>query len=72
LYEHLALSRDSTKGQIIENPKDAIKDPLVLEFLGLPELAAFSETDLEQSIINKLENFLVKKNCDTLLNQENS
>ncbi|MDR2382588.1 MAG: PDDEXK nuclease domain-containing protein [Prevotellaceae bacterium] len=67
LYERLVLSRDrkkmkelSTKGQIIENPKDAIKDPLVLEFLGLPELAAFSETDLEQSIINKLENFLLE------------
>jgi predicted nuclease of restriction endonuclease-like (RecB) superfamily len=67
LYERLALSRDrkgvkelSTKGQIIESPKDAIKDPLVLEFLGLPELAAFSETDLEQSIINKLENFLLE------------
>jgi predicted nuclease of restriction endonuclease-like (RecB) superfamily len=67
LYERLALSRTkekikelSIKGQIIENPKDAIKDPFVLDFLGLPELADFSETDLEQSIINKLENFLLE------------
>ncbi|MDR2409395.1 MAG: PDDEXK nuclease domain-containing protein [Bacteroidales bacterium] len=67
LYERLALSRDkekikelSIKGQIIESPKDAIKDPLVLDFLGLPELATFSETELEQSIINKLEIFLLE------------
>ncbi|MDR1653373.1 MAG: PDDEXK nuclease domain-containing protein [Prevotellaceae bacterium] len=67
LYERLALSRDkekvkelSTKGQILEAPRDIIKDPLVLEFLGLPELAAFSETELEQSIINKIENFLLE------------
>jgi predicted nuclease of restriction endonuclease-like (RecB) superfamily len=67
LYERLALSRDkekvkelSTKGQILEAPRDIIKDPLVLEFLGLPELAAFSETELEQSIINRIENFLLE------------
>jgi predicted nuclease of restriction endonuclease-like (RecB) superfamily len=67
LYERLALSRNkekvkelSTKGQMMENPKDIIKDPLILEFLGLPELASFSETELEQQIINKLENFLLE------------
>lgn len=45
LYERLALSRDkegvkklSTHGQVIEEPSDLIKDPYVLEFLGLPEL----------------------------------
>ncbi|WP_338099088.1 PDDEXK nuclease domain-containing protein [Methanolapillus africanus] len=67
LYERLVLSRDkakvwelSEKGQILENPKDVIKDPIVLEFLGLPELASFSETELEQQIINKLENFMLE------------
>jgi predicted nuclease of restriction endonuclease-like (RecB) superfamily len=67
LYERLALSRDkekvkelSAKGQTVGNPEDAIKDPFVLEFLGLPELAVFSETELEQRIINKLENFLLE------------
>jgi predicted nuclease of restriction endonuclease-like (RecB) superfamily len=67
LYERLVLSRDkkkveelSKKGQIVEAPKDTIKDPYILEFLGLPELAAFSETELEQEIINRLENFLLE------------
>lgn len=48
LYIRLALSRDkegvlklSEKGQIIEKPKDIIKDPYILEFLGLPELLRF-------------------------------
>lgn len=67
LYTRLALSRDkegilklSEKGQIIENPKDIIKDPYILEFLGLPELHQYSESQLEQEIINKLEHFLLE------------
>ncbi|WP_428228843.1 PDDEXK nuclease domain-containing protein [Flavobacterium sp.] len=67
LYTRLALSRDkegilklSEKGQIIEKPKDLIKDPYILEFLGLPELHQYSESQLEQEIINKLEHFLLE------------
>ena len=67
LYTRLTLSRDkkgilelSEKGQIIENPKDIIKDPYILEFLGLPELHHYSETELEVEIINKLEHFLLE------------
>lgn len=67
LYTRLALSRDkegilklSEKGQIIEKPKDIIKDPYILEFLGLPELHQYSESQLEQEIINKLEHFLLE------------
>jgi predicted nuclease of restriction endonuclease-like (RecB) superfamily len=67
LYTRLALSRDkegvlklSTAGQIIETPKDLIKDPYILEFLGLPELHHYSESDLEEEIINKLESFLLE------------
>jgi predicted nuclease of restriction endonuclease-like (RecB) superfamily len=67
LYTRLALSRDkegvlklSEEGQIIEKPKDIIKDPYILEFLGLPELHQYSESELEQEIINKLENFLLE------------
>ena len=67
LYTRLSLSRDkegilklSEKGQIIEKPKDIIKDPYILEFLGLPELRQYSESDLEQEIINKLEHFLLE------------
>lgn len=44
LYERLALSTDkeevyrlALEGQTVESPKDAVKDPYVLEFLGLPE-----------------------------------
>ena len=67
LYTRLALSRDkegilklSEKGQIIEKPKDIIKDPYILEFLGLPELRQYSESELEEEIINKLEHFLLE------------
>ena len=67
LYKRLVLSRDkegvlklSEQGQIIEKAKDIIKDPYILEFLGLPELHQYSESELEEEIINKLENFLLE------------
>jgi len=67
LYLRLSLSRDkegvkqlSEKGQILEKPKDAVKDPYVLEFLGLPEETKYSESELEQEIIDKLEHFLLE------------
>ena len=67
LYERLALSRDkegiiqlSKKGQIINMPEDAIKEPYVLEFLGLKTHSSYSETELEQAIIDKLEHFLLE------------
>jgi predicted nuclease of restriction endonuclease-like (RecB) superfamily len=67
LYERLALSRDkkgvkelSEKGQIIETPKDSLKDPYILEFIGLPESSKYSESKLEQKIIDKLEHFLLE------------
>lgn len=67
LYTRLALSREKNKvselaekGLIIENPKDAIKDPYILEFIGLPEYSSYSESDLEQKLIDKLEHFLLE------------
>jgi len=67
LYERLALSRDkagikklSEKGQSIEKHADVVKDPYVLEFLGLDEKSRYSETELETTIINKLEHFLLE------------
>lgn len=67
LYERLALSRDkegvkqlSAKGQIIEKPADIIKDPYILEFLGLPEKAIYSESKLENQLIDELETFLLE------------
>lgn len=67
IYERLALSRDKNKvkelaekGQLIENPADAIRNPYVLEFLGLREESAYSESDLESAIISKLEHFMLE------------
>lgn len=67
LYTRLALSRDqekrkelSEKGLLLDKPQDAIKDPYILEFIGLPERSSYSESDLEQELINKLEHFLLE------------
>lgn len=67
LYERLALSTDKDKvyrlalqGQTVETAKDAVKDPYVLEFLGLPELPEYSETELETRIIDHLQQFLLE------------
>jgi predicted nuclease of restriction endonuclease-like (RecB) superfamily len=67
LFERLALSKDrskvkelATKGQIIDQPEDIIKSPYILEFLGLEEKVAYSESDLETAIINKIEHFLLE------------
>ena len=67
LYERLALSKNkkkvielSKKGQIIQQPKDLIKNPYILEFLGLEEKPFYSETDLETAIINQIEKFMLE------------
>ena len=67
LYTRLALSRNKeeimqlfVKGHIVEKPADVVKDPYVLEFLGLQEKATYSESDLEHEIIDKLEHFLLE------------
>lgn len=67
LYEHLVLSTDKDKvyrlaleGQKVEMPKDAVKDPYVLEFLGLKELPEYSESELESRIIDHLQQFLLE------------
>ncbi len=67
LYERLLLSTDknevkkmSKEGQLLNAPKDVIKEPYVLEFLGLDEKVKYSENDLENAIINKLEYFLLE------------
>lgn len=67
LYERLALSTDkenvyrlAMEGQLVESPKDAVKDPYVLEFLGLKELPEYSESELESRIIDHLQQFLLE------------
>ncbi len=67
LYERLALSRDkeevrklAIEGQVVSRPEDLLKEPYVLEFLGLDEKSSYSESDLESGIINKIEQFLLE------------
>ena len=67
LYERLALSRDknevmrlAAEGNVIVKPSDIVKQPTVLEFLGLEEKASYSETDLETALIDKLQKFLLE------------
>lgn len=67
LYERLAASKDkesvrelAKKGCIVESPADIVKDPYILEFLGLPEQSEYSETELESKLIDKLESFLLE------------
>jgi len=67
LYERLALSRDkegirklAREGQTVAQADDLLKEPLVLEFLGLDERSRYSESDLESAIISQIERFLLE------------
>jgi len=67
LYERLALSKDkegllrlSRKGQIVQGPEDLVKDPYVLEFLGLEKHKRVVEKNLEQALIDHLRHFLLE------------
>ena len=67
LYERLAKSRDkkgvmalATKGHDIQQPIDVFKDPVVIEFLGLPESHRLVETKLEKALISNLRQFLLE------------
>ena len=68
-YERLLMS--SNKAAVTEEmqqkttplaptPQDFIKDPYVLEFLGIPDTHEFRETELEQAIIGKLQTFMLE------------
>lgn len=67
LYERLLLSNDkeavlavARRERIPETPLEIIKDPMVLEFLGLKKEAAYYEKDLEQALITHLQDFLLE------------
>jgi predicted nuclease of restriction endonuclease-like (RecB) superfamily len=67
LFDRLAKSKDKRglmrllyKGQELTNSEDVIKDPVVLEFLGLPESHQLVESKLEEALINNLQNFLLE------------
>ena len=67
LYDRLAKSKDkegllqlATEGQVIIKPEDALKEPVVLEFLNLPESHKLVESELEQALIDNLHHFLLE------------
>ena len=67
LYQRLALIRDTNEihrlaveGQVVEKAADLIKNPIVLEFLGLQDRPHYSEDELESAIIDQLESFLLE------------
>jgi len=67
LFDRLAKSRDkqgllrlASRGHEVAKPIDALKDPLVLEFLNLPESPRLVETELEQALIDNLQHFLLE------------
>jgi predicted nuclease of restriction endonuclease-like (RecB) superfamily len=70
LFQRLLLSNGSLnkkkvlelakEGQIIEKPEDIIKDPYVLEFLGLPDNKPSKESELEKRLVERIEDFLLE------------
>ena len=67
LYERLLLSNDkesvlavARKERTPESPQEIIKDPMVLEFLGLERKTAYYEKDLESAIISHITDFLLE------------
>ena len=67
LFERIALSKDkegvkelAKRGEIIAKPEDAIRDPYVLEFLGLKEESIYTEKRLESALIANLQIFLLE------------
>jgi predicted nuclease of restriction endonuclease-like (RecB) superfamily len=67
LFLRLAASKDkegilklASKGQVLEKPEDLIREPVVLEFLKIPEPYHLNETDLEKQLIEHLQHFLLE------------
>jgi predicted nuclease of restriction endonuclease-like (RecB) superfamily len=67
LFERLARSKDKNgllklarKGQVVEAPVDTLKEPVILEFLNIPESHRLVESKLEEALINNLQNFLLE------------
>ena len=67
LYERLAMSKDkkgllklAKRGHEVLSPVDVFKDPMVMEFLGIPKITKLVESDLEQALIDNLQAFLLE------------
>ena len=66
-YERLLMSKDKkglialeTKENIPSKPEELIKDPYVLEFLGMDEKNIYTEKELEKRILDYLQRFLLE------------
>lgn len=71
LYERVGLSRDkeaviamAEKGQLIDSPANVLRDPYILEFLGLQEQTSYTESQLEQALIDNLQHFMLELGRD--------
>jgi predicted nuclease of restriction endonuclease-like (RecB) superfamily len=67
LFERLAKSKDkaglmqlATQGHAVATAADVFKDPVVIEFLGLPESPRLVESDLETALVQNLQQFLLE------------
>ncbi len=67
LYERLLISNDketllatARKERTVEKPTEIIKDPMILEFLGLERKPVYYESDLETALIEHLQQFLLE------------
>ncbi len=67
LFERLTLSLDkdgimalAREGQVMREPADLVKDPYVLEFLGLPQSELLYEKELETALLEHLQKFLLE------------
>ncbi len=68
-YERLLTSQDRTSvkteadaqiASLKQSPREFVRDPVLLEFLGLPNAGAVLESDIEQALIKQLQNFLLE------------
>jgi len=71
LYERVGLSKDkeaviamAEKGRLADSPASVLKDPYILEFLGLQEQASYTESELEQALIDNLQQFMLELGRD--------
>lgn len=71
LFERVGLSRDreavlalADEGRLLDSVTANVRDPYVLEFLGLPERLAYSESDLESALVDHLQEFLLELGGD--------
>lgn len=71
LFERVGLSRNreavlalANEGRLLDTVAANLRDPYVLEFLGLPEREAYSEADLERALVDHLQEFLLELGSD--------